>query len=93
VQAVLRQVTDPELGVNILDLGLVYGIRVEEGRIHVEMTLTTPACPLAATLPAQVEEALRAHFPGHEVMVALVWEPHWAPERMSEDARRRLGAP
>ncbi len=93
VQAVLRQVTDPELGVNIVDLGLVYGVRVEEGRIHVEMTLTTPSCPLAAALPARVEEVLRAHFPGQAVEVALVWEPRWTPERMSEDARRQLGAP
>lgn len=93
VESILRQVADPELGVNIVDLGLVYEIRVKEGRIEVEMTLTTPACPLSAALRARVEEALRAHFPGHEVEVGLVWEPHWTPERMSEDARRQLGAP
>lgn len=91
VQALLRRVTDPELEINIVDLGLVYGVQVEEGCIRVAMTLTTPACPLASVLPAQVEEVLRASFPGHAVEVSLVWEPRWTPEMASEDVRRQLG--
>jgi metal-sulfur cluster biosynthetic enzyme len=92
VRACLREVVDPELGVNVVDLGLIYGVRVEKERILVEMTLTTPACPLAAALPAQVERLLRDKFPDHGVKVGLVWEPHWTPEMMSEDVRRQLGA-
>lgn len=92
VRAVLHGVMDPELGINVVDLGLIYGVRVEEDRILVEMTLTTAACPLAAALPAQVEQVLRERFAGHEVDVTLVWEPHWTPEMMSEDVRRQLGA-
>jgi len=93
VHAVLRGITDPELGINVVDLGLVYGVEVAGKRIRVRMTLTTSTCPFAATLPAQVEEALRAAFAGHEVEVVLVWEPRWTPERMSEDARRQFGTP
>jgi metal-sulfur cluster biosynthetic enzyme len=93
VRSILRdRVVDPELGVNIVDLGLVYEVRVEEGRILVDMTLTTPACPLAALLPAQVEEVLREQFSSHEVEVNLVWEPRWTPERMSEEVRRMFEA-
>jgi len=92
VRAVLRGVMDPELGTNVVDLGLIYGVRVEGDRIRVEMTLTTAACPLVAALPAQVEQALREAFADHEVDVTLVWEPHWTPEMMSEDVRRQLGA-
>jgi len=93
VRAVLRGITDPELGINVVDLGLVYGVEVAGKRIRVRMTLTTSTCPFAAALPAQVEEALRAAFAGHEVEVVLVWEPRWSPERMSEDARRQFGTP
>ncbi len=92
VRAVLRGVMDPELGINVVDLGLIYGVRVEGDRILVEMTLTTAACPLAAALPAQVEQVLREMFADHEVEVTLVWEPHWTPEMMAEDVRRQLGA-
>jgi len=91
VRAVLRGVRDPELGINVVDLGLVYGIEVQGLRILVTMTLTTPACPRGSALVGEVERALRGAFVGHEVEVSLVWEPHWTPERMAEDARRRLG--
>jgi metal-sulfur cluster biosynthetic enzyme len=92
VRAVLRdRVVDPELGINVVDLGLIYDIEVEENRIVVDMTLTTPACPLAALLPAQVEEVLRERFTGYDVEVNLVWEPRWTPERMSKEAREMFG--
>ncbi|MBC7221971.1 metal-sulfur cluster assembly factor [Candidatus Bipolaricaulota bacterium] len=92
VRAVLRErVVDPELGINVVDLGLIYDVQVEENRIIVDMTLTTPACPLAALLPAQVEEALRERFSDYDVEVNLVWEPRWTPERMSEEAREMFG--
>ena len=92
VRAILRGVMDPELGVNVVDLGLVYGVHVAGNRIQVEMTLTTPSCPLASVLPTEVEQTLCERFAGHEVVVNVVWEPRWTPEMMSEDARRQLGA-
>ncbi|MGB9758134.1 MAG: metal-sulfur cluster assembly factor [Candidatus Bipolaricaulaceae bacterium] len=92
VRAVLRdRVVDPELGINVVDLGLIYDVQVEENRIIVDMTLTTPACPLAALLPAQVEEVLRERFAGYDVEVNLVWEPRWTPDRMSQEAREMFG--
>lgn len=90
IRDALRGVTDPELGINIVDLGLVYRIEAAGNRICVEMTLTTPSCPFASTLQAQVETVLRQQFSDHEVEVILVWEPHWTPERMANDARRWL---
>lgn len=93
VREVLRQrVIDPELGINVVDLGLIYDVEVSGGQISVDMTLTTPGCPLAGALAAQVEEVLRQAFPGREVEVSLVWEPRWTPELMSEEARRHFGA-
>ncbi len=92
VLAVLRdKVMDPELGVNIVDLGLVYNVEIDEGRISIDMTLTTPGCPLAGTLAAQAEQVLREAFAGYEVEVNLVFDPPWSPDRMSEEARRMLG--
>lgn len=93
IRTVLReQVYDPELGINVVDLGLIYDVAVEEGRIVVDMTLTTPACPLAAALPTAVQQVLRERFEGYDVEVNLVWEPRWTPERMSEEAREMLGS-
>lgn len=92
VLAVLRErVIDPELGMNVVDLGLVYDVEVGEKRISVDMTLTTPGCPLAGSLAAQAEQALREAFAGYEVDVNLVFDPPWTPERMSEEAKRALG--
>jgi len=91
IRDALRGVADPELGINIVDLGLVYRIEVAGRRIGVEMTLTTPSCPFSSALHAQVEAVLRNQFSDHEVEVILVWEPHWTPERMANGVRRRLG--
>ncbi len=88
----LREVYDPELPVNIYDLGLIYTCDVDEqGRVGVEMTLTAPGCPVAQTFPYAVECAVRA-VPGvSQAHVELVWEPPWTQERMSETARLQLG--
>jgi len=88
----LREVYDPELPVNIYDLGLIYTCDVDEqGRVVVEMTLTAPGCPVAQTFPYAVECAVRA-VPGvSQAHVELVWEPPWTQERMSETARLQLG--
>ena len=87
----LRTVYDPEIPVNIYDLGLIYDlICAEDGDIHVVMTLTTPGCPVAGILPQQVAEAAAGVDGVGAVVVELTWEPSWSPERMSEDARLAL---
>lgn len=87
----LRRLDDPELGVNVVDLGLVYECEVSEGGVRVALTATTPACPLAPYLVSEAERLLREAFEGADVRVELTWEPPWAPERMSAVAREWLG--
>ena len=91
VIAAIKTVFDPEIPVDIYELGLIYAIELgEDGRVKVEMTLTTPSCPSAQELPAQVEEAVRA-VPGvTDVLVEVVWDPPWDQSRMSEDSRLAL---
>lgn len=88
----LHLVYDPELPVNIVDLGLVYGVAVSpEGDAEIEMTLTAPNCPVAGVMPAMVEAGARA-VPGvRGVKVSLVWTPPWTPARASDDAKLALG--
>ena len=91
-RAALKTVEDPEAGMNIVDLGLVYAVRCEPGRVHVEMTMTSPACPVASFLVDEATAAIRALAPeGTDVQVELVWEPPWTPERMSPEAQNRFG--
>lgn len=88
----LRTVYDPELPVNIYDLGLIYDIQVDdEKNVHIMMTLTSPACPVAGTLPGEVESAVRS-VPGvGNVKVELTWDPPFTIEMMSEEVRMQLG--
>ena len=89
---VLRSVFDPEIPVNIYDLGLVYGVEVdEENHVRVVMTLTSPMCPVAESLPPEVEQKVR-QIPGVAyAAVDLTWEPIWTPSMMSEAAKLQLG--
>ncbi len=88
----LRTVNDPEIGMNIVDLGLVYEARRTEGGIRVAFTVTSPACPLGESMTRDTEEALRRHFPdAREIDVQLVFEPPWTPDRMTETGRKQLG--
>ena len=88
----LREVYDPEIPVNIYDLGLIYDVHVDEyGVVDIEMTLTSPACPVAGILPGQVEQKVREVNGVADVTVELVWEPAWSMDRMSEEARLELG--
>lgn len=92
VRQALATVEDPEAGMNVVDLGLVYAIVVTAQRVHVEMTMTSPACPAAPYLVDEAAAAVRAIAPdGVDVQVDLVWDPPWTPERMSEEARERFG--
>jgi FeS assembly SUF system protein len=88
----LKTVRDPEIPVNLVDLGLIYELLVnKDGTVYVEMTLTTPSCPVAGALPGQVQQAIAA-VPGVEdARVKLVWTPPWTRDRMSEEAKLELG--
>ncbi len=88
----LKTVQDPEIPVNLVDLGLIYELIVKKGGIvFVEMTLTTPACPVAQSMPGEVEAAI-VTVPGvSEVRVRLVWTPPWDKDRMTEEAKLELG--
>ena len=88
----LKTVRDPEIPLDLVELGLIYELIVKKGGlVYVEMTLTTPACPVAGNMPSEVEAAIRT-VPGvSEVRVKLVWSPPWSPERMTEEARLELG--
>jgi metal-sulfur cluster biosynthetic enzyme len=90
--AALRTVDDPEAGMNIVDLGLIYGIEAAPPTATVRMTMTSAACPLGDYLTDAVRDALRARFPElEEVNVELVWEPPWTPALMSGEARDFFG--
>lgn len=89
----LRSVYDPELGISIVDLGLVYGLTTEENRVTIDMTLTTPACPLGPVIKSQAYAVLTSNFDAvHSVDINLVWTPRWDPRTMaSEEAKAELG--
>ncbi len=87
----LRTVFDPEIPVNIYELGLIYTVACEAGRVDVKMTLTSPACPVAGSLPGEVQMTIEG-VPGVEsAAVELVWDPAWDPSMMTEAARLELG--
>ena len=87
----LKQVVDPELFVNVVDLGLVYGIQEDDHKVLVDMTLTSPACPAGPQIIAQSKAALEA-LPGvAEATIKLVMSPPWTPDRMTDEARDQLG--
>ena len=88
----LRGVYDPEIPINIYDLGLIYGIDIDENKVvNIEMTLTTPGCPVAQTFPGTVECAVKCVDNVEDVHVELVWDPPWTKDRMTEDALLSLG--
>jgi FeS assembly SUF system protein len=89
---VLKTCYDPEIPVDIYELGLIYKIDVEDGgKVAVDMTLTSPACPVAGTLPPEVEAKISRLDGVSNVRVDLVWDPPWNPDRMSEAAKLKLG--
>lgn len=92
VVAVLRTIYDPEIPVNILDLGLIYTLDIDpEGNVEIEMTLTAPACPVAGTFPDTVESRV-SEVPGvNSVHVELVWEPPWSVDNLTEEVKLELG--
>lgn len=92
VREALRQVDDPEAGMNIVDLGLVYGVDVSGNTVHVDLTMTTAACPMAGMIVDQAHDAIAAMVPeGTAVDVQLVWDPPWTPDKMTGIAKGHFG--
>lgn len=88
----LERVVDPEVAMNIVDVGLVYGVAVREGIVRVEVTMTSAACPVADLILEEIETELDRDMPPDlKIQVELVWEPPWTAERMSQSARRFMG--
>lgn len=93
VLAAMKEVIDPELGVNIIDLGLVYHVEIQENRnVHIKLTLTTPGCPLQSLFSKEIECVLWQSFPDMgSVFVELIWTPPWNPSLISPEGRIALG--
>ena len=92
IREALFSVTDPEIGINIVDLGLVYGIEVRGNAVRIELTMTTQACPLHEYIAEQARTAVRQAMPEvSAVEVEMVWEPPWNPAMMSASAKQQLG--
>lgn len=92
VVAALKQIYDPEIPVNIYDLGLIYRVEITpERQVNLDMTLTAPGCPVAQTFPGTVEQAIRAVEGVSGAHVELVWEPPWTMDRMPDEAKLQLG--
>ena len=92
IRAALKTVEDPEAGMSVLDLGLVYAVSAGPGKVRVEMTMTSPACPASDYIVDEAAAAIRAVAPeATDVEVVLVWDPPWTPERMSAEAQEKFG--
>ncbi len=91
VTAVLKKCYDPEIPINLVDLGLIYDVDLKGDKVHVKMTLTAPGCPMHTTISEDVKRKLLTLDGVTEAEVEVVWEPPWTPELMSETAKRMLG--
>ncbi|WP_029520729.1 iron-sulfur cluster assembly protein [Persephonella sp. IF05-L8] len=91
VYKALKNVIDPEIGFNIVDLGLVYDVDIQDGNVKIKMTLSSPSCPLSGTILSWVESAVRNIEGVENVDIELVWEPPWTIERASDEVKKALG--
>ena len=92
IREILKEVVDPEIGVNIVDLGLVYQVQIQPEEIYIQLTMTSPACPLHGVITRNMDKKLRKSFPElGEITIELVWDPPWSPEMMSKAAKKQLG--
>lgn len=87
----LKLCIDPELGLNIVDLGLVYSVTIDQSRVNVQMTLTTPGCPLDAYFVRDITSRLKTHKQISDVSVEFTFEPPWTPSKMSDESKDILG--
>ena len=89
---ILQEIVDPEIGANLVDLGLIYEVKVREGKeVYVKMTLTVPGCPLMNVLPAQIEERIKQLEGVEKITVQLTFDPPWSPNRMSDELKKLYG--
>jgi len=89
---ILQEIVDPEIGANLVDLGLIYEVKVTEGKeVYVKMTLTVPGCPLMNVLPAQIEERIKQLEGVEKITVQLTFDPPWSPDRMSDELKKLYG--
>ena len=91
IKEALASVLDPEIGMSVVDLGFIYSIEINGGKVEIEMTLTTRGCPMHQMLSKQVEEVVKSVDGVSEAKVDLVWDPPWTPRMMSDAAKKRLG--
>jgi len=91
VRQALRQVKDPELDLNIIDLGLVYDVEVDDGDVRIHMTLTSPGCPAGPMITNDAHKAVRALEGVKDVNIDIVWEPYWTPEKIEAKVRAMMG--
>lgn len=91
VENVLKDCLDPELQISIVDLGLIYGIKNDNGKITITMTLTTPGCPLMSMLFEDIQQKVKKLPDVSEVVIDLTFDPPWTPDKMSEEAKQKLG--
>ncbi|WP_067544891.1 metal-sulfur cluster assembly factor [Nocardia crassostreae] len=92
LEEAMRDVVDPELGINVVDLGLVYGLKVEDGIAKLDMTLTSPACPLTDVIEDQSRNALVRSGLVEDLQINWVWMPPWGPDKITDDGREQLRA-
>lgn len=91
-ERIRQNVVDPEIGLNIVDIGLIYGVDVDDGAIDIDMTLTSPGCPVGPQIIYDVKNTVKRYFPEiNSVNVNIVWQPFWSPEMMSDWAKDELG--
>ena len=91
VMKALKECYDPEIPVNVWDLGLIYDVAVDGDKVHVKMTLTAPGCPMHSFISREVKEKLQSVSGVKEATVEVVWDPPWSPEKMSPEAKAQLG--
>jgi len=91
VMKVLKECYDPEIGISLVDLGLIYDVQVKNDKVHIKMTLTTPGCPMHAHMVNDVEQKMKKIKGVKGVKIELVWDPPWTPDRMSKEAKKNLG--
>jgi len=91
VMDALREVYDPEIPINVVDLGLIYDVRAEGDKVHIKMTMTAPGCPLHSLIARRVKQRVEALEGVTGAEVEVVWEPRWTPVMMSSEAKKKLG--
>lgn len=91
IMKALKECYDPEIPVNVWDLGLIYDVAVDDDKVHVKMTLTAPGCPMHSFISREVKEKLQSVSGVKEATVEVVWDPPWSPDKMSPEAKAQLG--